>query len=162
MIQRLLLSCACLGVCIGTAAADADLILHNGKVVTVDKQATVAEAIAVEGGKIVAVGKNAAVLKLKSAQTQVIDLAGKTLLPGLIDSHVHPTGAAMHEFDHTLPDMETIADVLEYIKGRAKVQPEGTWISMRQVFITRLKEQRYPTRAEMDAAAPMRRSTAWR
>src|SRR5207244_5575242 len=52
------------------------------------------------------------------------------------------------------PEFETLADVLEYIRGRAKIQPEGTWINLRQVFITRLKEQRYPTRAELDAAAP--------
>src|SRR5262249_18348588 len=66
----------------------------------------------------------------------------------------HPNGACMTEFDHPLPDFETINDVLDYIRARAKVQPEGTWVNMRQVFITRLKEQRYPTKAELDAAAP--------
>jgi predicted amidohydrolase YtcJ len=134
--------------------AEPDLILHNGKVVTVDRQFRVAEALAVEGDKITAVGANDAILKLKGPKTKALDLGGKMVLPGLIDSHTHPNGAAMHEFDHPIPDMETIADVLAYIKGRAKVLPEGEWIVVSQVFITRLKEQRYPTRQELDEAAP--------
>jgi len=76
------------------------------------------------------------------------------VLPGLLDSHTHPTGAAMHEFDHPVPDMQTVADVLAYVRQRAKVVPKGEWIWVSQVFITRLKEQRYPTRAELDRAAP--------
>src|SRR5262249_46125652 len=75
-------------------------------------------------------------------------------LPGLIDSHTHPSGACMTEFDHPIPEMETIADVLTYIRRRAKALAEGEWIELRQVFITRLREQRYPTRAELDQAAP--------
>jgi len=75
-------------------------------------------------------------------------------LPGLIDSHVHSTGAATHEFDHVIPEMETVADVLAYIRDRTTKVPEGTWIGLSQVFITRLREQRFPTRAEMDEAAP--------
>lgn len=136
------------------AAQPPDLILHHGKVVTVDDQFSLAEAIAVRGERIMAVGKSDLVLKTKGEKTQVIDLAGKMVLPGLMDSHVHPTSAAMHEFDHPIPEMETIADVLKYISGRTKVVPEGNWISVRQVFITRLREQRYPTRAELDEAAP--------
>jgi predicted amidohydrolase YtcJ len=60
----------------------------------------------------------------------------------------------MTEFDHPIPDMETIADVLGYIRARAAAAKPGDWIVVRQVFITRLKERRYPTRAELDAAAP--------
>jgi len=100
------------------------------------------------------VGKSDEVLATKGEGTKLVDLQGKLVLPGLIDSHTHPTGAAMHEFDHPVPDMETIADVLAYIKSRAAAVPEGSWISVRQIFITRLKEQRYPTRAELDAVAP--------
>lgn len=131
-----------------------DLILHHGKIVTVDEKFSIAEAIAIRGERIVAVGASDEVLKSKGEKTQVIDLAGKMVLPGLMDSHVHPTGASMHEFDHPIPEMLTIADVLQYIEGRAKVVPEGNWILIRQVFITRLREQRYPTREELDKAAP--------
>jgi hypothetical protein len=136
------------------AATPPDLIFHSGKIVTVDEQFSIAEALAVEGGRIVAVGSNAAVQALAGPLTRSIDLEGRTVLPGLIDTHTHPTGAAMYEFDHPVPDMETIADVLDYFRERAKVVPEGEWIRLQQVFITRLREQRYPTRAELDEAAP--------
>src|SRR6185295_942116 len=66
----------------------------------------------------------------------------------------HPTGASMTEFDHPIPDMESIRDVLDYMAARAKVVKPGEWIVLQQVFITRLREQRYPTRAELDQAAP--------
>jgi predicted amidohydrolase YtcJ len=137
-----------------TFADDADVILHNGKIVTVDKKFAIRQALALQGNRILRVGTNEEVLKTKGPHTEVHDLAGKTVLPGLIDSHVHPSDACMVEFDHPIPVMETIADVLSYIKGRAKALAKGEWISVRQVFITRLREQRYPTRQELDDAAP--------
>ena len=99
------------------------------------------------------VGSDEEVGKLKGARTQVIDLAGRMVLPGLIDSHVHSTPQTT-EFDHPIPDMESMADVLKYVAGRAAALGEGKWIEVRQVFITRLKEQRYPTREELDRVAP--------
>ncbi|MCU0877671.1 MAG: amidohydrolase [Pirellulaceae bacterium] len=137
-----------------SAAEPPDLILHHGKIVTVDREFSIREAIAIRGEQIVAVGTSEEILATKGEATKLVDLGGKMVLPGLIDSHVHATGAAMHEFDHPVPEMETIADVLAYIKSRAAALPAGTWISVRQVFITRLREQRYPTRAELDAVAP--------
>jgi hypothetical protein len=142
------------GIVTPLTAADPDLILHNGKVLTVDREFSIRQAIAIEGDRIVRVGTNDEVLKLRGARTEMLDLSGKMLIPGLIDSHVHPTGASMHEFDHAIPEMETIQDVLDYIKSRAGVLEEGQWIQVRQVFITRLREQRYPTRAELDRVAP--------
>ncbi len=135
-------------------AAEPDLIFHNGKIVTVDREFSIQQALAIQGERILAVGSNADILKTRGEKTRVVDLKGKMVLPGLIDSHVHPTSACMTEFDHPLPDMETIQDVLDYVKARAKVVPEGSWIVLRQVFITRLREQRYPTRQELDVAAP--------
>jgi predicted amidohydrolase YtcJ len=134
--------------------AEADLILYHGKIVTVDGGFSIREAISIAGGKIQQVGSDADVLKTRGAKTEVVDLGGKMVLPGLIDSHSHPADASMVEFDHAIPDMETIADVLAYIRERARVVPKGGWIEVHQVFITRLQEQRYPTREELDAAAP--------
>ncbi len=134
--------------------ATAELILHNGKVVTVDEKFSIHQAIAVGAGRILAVGTDAAVAKLKGPRTELVNLAGRMVIPGLMDSHTHPSGASMYEFDHAMPEMESIADVLAYIRSRAAVAPEGQWITTSQIFITRLKEQRYPTRAELDAAAP--------
>jgi predicted amidohydrolase YtcJ len=135
-------------------AADADLILHHGKIVTVDKQFSIHQALAVKDARILRVGTDEDVLKTKGLRTQLVDLGGKTVLPSLIDSHTHPTAACMTEFDHPIPEMETIEDVLTYVRGRAKVLAKGEWIELRQVFITRLREQRYPTREELDQAAP--------
>ena len=136
------------------AAEPATLILHHGKIATVDEEFRIADAIAIRDAKIIAVGTSDEVLKLRGDGTEVIDLAGKLVLPGLIDSHMHPGSAAMHEFSHPVPDMETIEDVLAYIKSRAEAQQPGEWINVSQIFITRLREPRYPTKAELDAAAP--------
>ena len=152
--QFLALACSLLLMSATLQAADADLILHNGKVVTVDNRFSLREAIALRDGRVVQTGSDRAVLRLRGPRTEIVDLDGRTVIPGLMDSHMHPTGASMTEFDHPIPDMETIADVLAYIIGRTKAVQPGDWIVLQQVFITRLREQRYPTRAELDRAAP--------
>ena len=142
-------------ICTASAFAQpADLILYNGKIVTVDAQFHIVDSMAVRRDRIVATGARDQVVKLAGPATRQIDLKGKTVLPGLMDSHSHALSAAMYEFDHPVPDMETIADVLKYIRSRAAVAKEGEWIELTQVFITRLRDQRFPTRAELDAAAP--------
>jgi len=149
----LVVSC-CATVAAAGAAPAADLILHHGKIVTVDDRFSIRQAVAVKDGRIVAVGSDRDVLRRRGPSTRVVDLQGRTVIPGLIDSHTHPTGACMTEFDHPIPSMETVQDVLDYVKSRADHLPEGQWIQLRQVFITRLKEQRYPTREELDRIAP--------
>ncbi len=138
----------------GLSGQAPDRIIHHAKIVTVDAQFRVAEAMAVRGERIVAVGHNSEILNLADEKTELVDLKGKTVLPGLIDSHVHAIGAAEYEFDHTMPDMLSIADVLQYIRGRAELLDDGEWISVGQVFVTRLNEQRFPTRTELDSVAP--------
>ncbi|MCX7046941.1 MAG: amidohydrolase [Candidatus Sumerlaeota bacterium] len=139
---------------LSAAAQPPDLILHHGKIVTVDPQFRIAEAMAVKGDRILAVGPNDEILKLAGPKTEQTALEGRMVLPGLIDSHAHPPNAATYEFDHPIPQMETVADILEYIKSRAKVLKPGEWIGIQQVFITRLREPRFPTRQELDEAAP--------
>ena len=129
-------------------------IVHNGKILTVDPQFRIVNAMAIRDGRVVAVGTNADIVELAGSGTEQIDLGGKTVLPGLIDSHVHAPSASMYEFAGPVPDMETIEDVLAYISARARTTDPGRWITLSQVFITRLREQRYPTRAELDRAAP--------
>jgi predicted amidohydrolase YtcJ len=138
----------------GSFAQTADLIVFNGKILTVDPRFRVADSLAVRGARILAVGTQAEVARLVGFQTRRIDLRGRTVLPGLMDSHVHASDAAMYEFDHPVPDMETIADVLRYLKTRAAAAKEGDWAVLTQVFITRLRDQRFPTRAELDEGAP--------
>src|SRR5262245_45212871 len=86
-------------------ATEAELILHHGKIITVDKNFTIHQAIAIQGDKILRVGSNEEVLKSRGARTEVVDLKNRTVLPGLIDSHVHPNDACMTEFDHLIPEM---------------------------------------------------------
>ena len=136
------------------AADDPDLILHHGKIVSVDRDFSIHEAVAVKGDRLIQVGTNDDVLPMRGPNTTLVDLAGKMVLPGLIDSHAHPTDACMTEFDHPIPEMETIAEVLDYIHARAEALGPEKWVVVRQVFITRLKEQRYPTRDELDRVAP--------
>ena len=135
-------------------ADTADLIVHNAKILTVDGNFSIHEAMAVREGRILALGPDQEVFRAHGAGTRVVDLDGMTVIPGLIDSHVHSTGASMYEFDHEVPYMEKIQDVLDYVAARAKVVSKGEWIVLQQVFITRLRERRYPTREELDRVAP--------
>ena len=136
------------------AAAEADLILHGGKVATVDSRFSIHQAIAIREGRVLEIGRDRAVLKHKGSRTEMVNLEGRLVVPGLMDSHTHPTEASLTEFDHPIPEMESVQDVMDYLAARAKVVKPGEWISIQQVFITRLREQRYPTRAELDRAAP--------
>ncbi len=135
-------------------APPADLVVVNGKVALVDAAFRMVEAFVVRDGRIAAVGSNEEIERWMGPNTQRVDVEGRLVLPGLIDSHVHPIDAAVYEFDHPVPDMRSIQDVLAYIQRRAKQLPPGSWIELHQVFITRLEEKRYPTREELDAAAP--------
>ncbi len=138
----------------GERPPEATAIYLNGTVHTVDALDSTATAFAVKDGRFLAVGRNEDVLLRKGESTEVVDLEGKAVVPGLIDSHVHSTGAAVYEYDHVVPPMHEMADVLAYIKKRAEILDDDQWIVMSQVFITRLKEQRFPTRVEMDRVAP--------
>lgn len=148
--------CAAYSALLGSMlrAAEADLILHHGKVITVDSAFSIHQAIAIKDGRILAVGSDQAVLAVKGPGTELVDLGSKMVLPGLMDSHAHPADACLTEFDHPIPVMDHIRDVLDYIQSRAKALNESEWIEVRQVFITRLREQRYPTCAELDGVAP--------
>ncbi|MCU0227404.1 MAG: amidohydrolase [Bryobacterales bacterium] len=147
-----LLGALLLGSCARQPAADR--VFLNGKVVTVDGDFRIAQAVATKGDRIVAVGSNQEVQALAGSGAEQIDLAGRMMLPGLIDSHVHALGSAMYEFDHEVPEMGSIADVLAYVQDRSTRLGPDKWVYVSQVFITRLKDQRYPTRAELDAVAP--------
>lgn len=136
------------------AEKPADLVILNGKVVTLDTKNRVVQALAIRGGRIVAVGSNQDVQKFQSPRTRVLDASGRTVLPGLYDSHTHPVGAALSEFNEEVPYLKTLNDVFTYIRNKAKKLPEGQWIVLRFAFPTRLKEGRFPTLAELDAAAP--------
>jgi predicted amidohydrolase YtcJ len=137
-------------VCTVAYGAAADLILHNGKIVTVDQAFSVQQAVAVAGGRITAVGANAQVLREKGPGTKVIDLKGKTVLPGLIDAHVHVLGSALSEWREKLPVFDSIETIQKYIREKAKTTPKGKWIIVPRTLPPRLKEMRMPTKHDLD------------
>src|SRR5690349_16612580 len=112
---------------LGHAAEPADVILHGGKIVTVDDRFTIAQSIAIKGARIVGVGRDAEVAKLGGPATRRIDLKGRTVIPGLIDNHAHWIRAAEHDelrFDGVTSRKQALAMLAERVK-RAK---PGEWI----------------------------------
>ena len=77
------------------------------------------------------------------------------MIPGLIDAHLHPETASLSELDRELPDLHTVVELLDWIKGQAAKKKQGEWITLPKLFFTRLKELRQPTLAELDHAAPV-------
>lgn len=142
---------ALLLLCSAISAADADLIFYNGKIVTVDRSFSIQEAIALKDGKVLAVGTGKAILAAeRGTRTRVIDLGGKTVLPGLTDSHVHPLGAGLSEFRKPIPTLDSYQAVQQYIRDQARTTPEGQWIVVPRTFPTRLREMKMPTREVLD------------
>jgi len=133
------------------SAADADLILHNGKIVTVDSGFTIQQAVAVKAGAIAAVGSDASILKAeRGPNTHVIDLHGRTVLPGLVDAHVHALEAALSEYRAPLPPLDSDSAIQAYIRAQAAKTPKGAWIVVPRTFPTRIREMRMPTRELLD------------
>jgi predicted amidohydrolase YtcJ len=130
------------------------MILYNGKIITVDKNFTIASAVAISKGKIISVGTNSQMRKLTGRKTKTINLKGKTVIPGLIDSHLHPETASLSELHEVIPDVHTISQLLNWIEEQAKIKEKGKWILFPKFFSTRLEEMRQPTLAELDKAAP--------
>jgi predicted amidohydrolase YtcJ len=134
----------------GLFAADADLILHNGKIVTVDSAFSVRQAVAVKAGRIVAVGSDAAVLRERGPGTTVVDLRGRTVLPGLFDSHVHALEAGLSEYRAPLPAFDSFDAVRRWLRQEAAKTPKGEWIVVPRTFPTRMREMEMPTRELLD------------
>ncbi len=137
------------------AQAPADTILINGKVITVDARDSVAEAVAISGGRIVAVGSTADIKARAGSATQIVDLGGRTVTPGLIDTHVHFTEAdALFSIDLSDLSVKTMKDVQALVAAQAaKVKP-GEWITGDGWDEGKLAERRHITAADLDAVAP--------
>lgn len=139
------------------ACAQADLILYNGKIVTVDDRFTIAQAIAIKGERIIGVGSNAAMLKLADANTKKIDIKGRTVIPGLIDNHAHIARGSQHwgievRWDGITSRKQALAKLGERVRG-ARV---GEWIVVFGGWsYDQFTDSQAPfTRAELDAIAP--------
>ena len=133
-----------------------DTILVNGKVVTLDARSTVAQALAVRDGKIAAVGADADIRALAGPATQVVDLGGRTVIPGLIDSHMHAIRAALfYATEVNWIGTHSIAEAMARIRAKAQDAKPGEWIIVAGGWTPQqFAERRRPTQAELIAAAP--------
>lgn len=133
----------------------ADYVLRNGKVVTIDSRSRVQQAVAIKANRILAVGTDEEIGRLIGARTKVIDLSGKTLVPGLVDSHLHATFGAANEFAVSLNGVDSIADIQARIAQRVARAARDEWITASGDWHeSQVKEGRLPTRHEIDAVAP--------
>jgi predicted amidohydrolase YtcJ len=134
----------------------ADLIFTGGRVHTVNPTNDIAEAVAVGNGRILAVGSDASIRPMAGPGTRVIELRGRSLLPGLIDAHAHfaGLGASKEAIDCKAPGMQSIGALQEAVRARAERLPKGAWIRGRGYDQSRLAERRHPNRDDWDAVAP--------
>ena len=134
-----------------------DLILHGGRIITVDAADRVLQAIAITNSKIVAVGSDADVLKLAGARTRRVDLKGRAVTPGLLDAHAHFSGSggdALFVLDAGYPNVKSIKDIVDSVRGRAAGLKPGEWIQGRGWDEGKFAERRMITAQDLDAAAP--------
>jgi len=127
----------------------ADLVIVNGKIITVDAKGSISRGVAIRSGRIVALGD---VSRYRGPRTQVIDLKGRAMLPGFIDAHSHVGGMAeveAHTIDIQVPPLKDGAAVIARLKEAAARMPEGAWLIGNGTY-----NQIMPTREALDAALP--------
>jgi predicted amidohydrolase YtcJ len=137
----------------GTAKAQgetADLVLFNGKIVTVDDAFSIRQAIAIKDGRILAVGGNE--LRNRYAATRSVDLGGRTVLPGFMDTHIHLQGYSRRHIDFR--QTKSLTELKQQVSEKAKELGPGEWITGDDWDEYHFTEQRKPLRGDLDAAAP--------
>src|SRR5215207_1089893 len=134
------------------AAQPADLIVTNARIYTVDESHPLADAMAVRGGKVQFVGSARAALALRGASTRVIDLSGRTIIPGMVDAHGHVDnlGLALRTVD--LTGTSSYDEVIARVVARAKNMQPGQWIIGRGWDQNDWGDTRFPTHEKLTAA----------
>ena len=144
-------------------AIKADLLITNGKVITVDRDFRIKQAVAVKDGKIVAVGTNADVEAFISSDTNVLDLRGKPILPGINESHMHAPffGASRPplSLDLTFPAVQSIPDMVEALRKKVIEMKPGEWIrgfgwDQSSLAECRNDPAKLPRKWDLDAVSP--------
>jgi predicted amidohydrolase YtcJ len=132
----------------------ADTVLHHGTILTVDAKDRVVSAMAIRGGRIVALGSDMAVAAYIGRKTKVIDLAGKTATPGMIDAHAHALEGGIDEVANLqLGEASSVADFLARVRARAAELPAGAWLTGSGWNESRIAEHHPPSLAELDAVS---------
>ncbi|MEN9865540.1 MAG: hypothetical protein RL748_1130 [Pseudomonadota bacterium] len=135
---------------------NADLILHHGRIHTVDRQQPLADAVAIANGRFIAVGSGEAVMRHLGPDTRVIDLQGKTVIPGLNDSHIHVIrGGLNYNLELRWEGVPSLVDALAMLKHQAERTPAPQWVRVVGGWSEfQFAERRMPTLDEINAAAP--------
>ena len=144
-------------LCVASAWAQApDTILINGKILTADSSFSIREALSIHDGRILAVGATSDVRKSAGPRTQVIDLQGRTVIPGLIDSHLHAIRAGLtYSSEVNWVGVGSLTEAMNRIHQAAATMKPGAWLIVGGGWTTsQFKERRRPTQAELEAAAP--------
>lgn len=137
------------------AWAQADSVILNGRIVTVDSAFSIAEAVAIRDGRFMAVGSTAEVQAFVGPQTDVIDAGGRTVVPGLIDTHAHVEAAGLFNYTVSFDGVTTVAEALARVKQMAERTAAGEWIRGRMWHpVSQLQERRFLNRWELDDVAP--------
>ena len=145
---------AAVAACANSDEPEADLVLVGGRVITLDAENRVAEAVAVRGERVVAVGTAAEIEALTGPETRRIDLDGRAVTPGLMDAHVHfASGGAnrLYNLDMSYPNVENIADVQAMVAEQVGRVGEGEWVRGGGWDEGKLEELRYILAADLDA-----------
>jgi len=146
-----------LALALPASAQNADAILLNGKILTVDPRFSTREALAIRDGRILALGSSADIKKLAGPKSRVIDLQGRTVIPGLIDNHIHAIRAAQtFSTEVNWIGAASLADALKRIHDAAQRMKPGSWLIVvtPPATLDTFPEKRRPTQAELTAAAP--------
>jgi predicted amidohydrolase YtcJ len=136
-----------------SAQTSADTIFVNGKIITVDARDSIAEAVAIRDGKILAIGPYAAVMGTKGPATRMIDLKGRTVTPGLIDTHIHLMGAD-RLYSIELSNVKSVPEVVNLVRERVAKAKPGEWIQGTGWDEGKLAEHRYIYAADLDKVSP--------
>jgi predicted amidohydrolase YtcJ len=126
------------------------MLLINGEVVTVDSEFSVREAVAIKDNKIIAVGTNEEILALSNEETDIINLDGRSILPGFIDAHAHLELYGTNMLGVNGKEAGSIRELIEKLKEKAKNTPEGEWIRGWGYNQNLYEEGRHPTRWDLD------------
>ena len=147
---------ACATVAQAQTRTQADLIITNGKIATMAKEGEFVQAVAVKDGLVVATGTNAKVLKLKTGATRVIDAAGKTVIPGLNDSHAHIIREGLnYNMELRWDGVTSLKRAMVMLREQAARTPDGAWVKVVGGWTeNQFEEKRLPTLAEINAAVP--------
>ena len=158
MLKRLVWTLLAVALAGAAQAQTADTILFNGKIVTLDATSSVVQALAIRDGRIMAVGTNDEVRKLAGSATKTLDVGGRTVIPGLIDSHIHAMRAGLtYAVELSWIGVPSLAKGLEMIREAARNSRPGTWIKVGGGWTElQFPEKRGPTVEELVAAAPDR------